>query len=304
MLFRKSLLSGPLMVAIGAFLISFSSVFMVISGVSPSTAAFYRTAIAVPPLFILVFIFGGLKWTGFRSLAIMILAGLAYCLDLIFWHSSILQIGPGLATIIANFQVFFLAAFSILILKSTIPHRLLFSLPVAVIGLYLIFGLTWEGSSDDYHLGVLLGLLSAIAYAVYMLLLRFVQTPGDWKGNISILLVVTTTTALLSGMYSAGEGASLVIPDMTSWISLIAYALICQFIAWILIADGLTRTDPMKVGLILLLQPACAYIWDIVLFHLPVTSFSITGVIMTFVVIYLGTSARVRKHETRSENSQ
>ena len=98
---------------------------------------------------------------------------------------------------------------------------------------------------------------------------------------------------ILSGMYSAGEGLSLAVPDITYWISLIAYVLICQFIAGILITEGLTRTDPMMGGLILLLQPVCADIWDIVLFHLPISPHSITGVVMTFIAIYLGTSSEV-----------
>ena len=279
------------MVAAGAILISFSSVFMVISGVAPSTAAFYRTAVAVPPLLMMTLIFREMRWRGWKALGIMILAGLAYCLDLIFWHNSILLVGPGPATILTNFQVFIMAAFSIIILKTVISRRLLCSVPVAIAGLYLIFGLTWEGSSDWYHLGVLCGLLSAASYAVFLLLIRSVQAPGDWKGNISVLLVATTTTAFLSGIYSMGEGTDLAVPGINSWISLIAYGIICQFIAYILITDGLTRTDPMKAGLILLLQPAGAFIWDIVLFHLPVTLPSVTGAVLTLIAIYLGTSA-------------
>lgn len=295
------LTSGPIFVATGAILISFSSVFMVISGVAPSTAAFYRTAIAVPPLLIRTIICGGLRWKGGRLAGIMFLAGVAYCVDLIFWHASILFIGPGLSTIIANFQVFILAGFSILILKTPLSKRLLCSIPVAVIGLYLIFGLNWEGSSDRYHLGLFLGLLSSVAYAMYLLLLRFVQIPGDIKGNIGVLMFVTTTTAVLSGLYTICVGDTLVVSGLTSWVSLAGYALLCQFIAWILIADGLTRTNPMNVGLILLLQPTFAFIWDILIFRLQPGPASIIGVIITLVAIYLGTSAGIRNNPSTIE---
>jgi drug/metabolite transporter (DMT)-like permease len=297
----QNLLSGPALVAAGAFLISFSSVFMVMSGVAPSTAAFYRTALAVPPLFILSLAYGSLQWKGARFTGIMLLAGLAYCLDLISWHASILLVGPGLSTILANFQVFILAGFSILILKTPLSGRLLLSLPVAIAGLYLIFGLNWEGSSGGYHLGVLFGLFSAVAYAVYLLLLRFVQIPGDLKGNIPVLLIVTATTAVLSGLYSIGEGTSLAVQGAGSWIPLIAYGLICQFIAWILIAEGLTRTNPMNAGLILLLQPTFAFIWDILIFHLHPSPAGIAGVIVTLLAIYLGTSAGGRTNPSTLE---
>jgi hypothetical protein len=42
--------------------------------------------------------------------------GLFFALDLFCWHASILHIGPGLATIIDNFQVFVLTTVGILFL--------------------------------------------------------------------------------------------------------------------------------------------------------------------------------------------
>ena len=90
----------------GAVMISFSGVWVKVADVAPTVSAFYRV------------LFGGLfllaaacwkreiTWKGWQRLWLGLFCGLFLALDLFFWHKSILYIGPGLATILGNFQVF------------------------------------------------------------------------------------------------------------------------------------------------------------------------------------------------------
>ncbi len=86
------------------------------------------------------------------------------------------------------------------------------------------------------------------------------------------------------------QGESFVIPDLTSWGAMIGYGVICQAIAWLIISKSLPRLRASLVGLILLLQPILAFIWDITLFSRPTTIYEIAGVVIALIAIYLGSS--------------
>ncbi|WP_214036938.1 DMT family transporter [Methanospirillum sp.] len=282
---------SQLLIVTGALLISLSPVFVVLSGVSATSSAFYRMALSLPALFLLLFLTGGKLWLGMRQCGIALLAGIFYTLDLTCWHQSILLIGPGLATILGNFQVFVLAAFSVFVLHTRVTLRLILAIPVSIIGLYLICGVQWSAASDDFQLGVILALTTAFWYGGYVLILRMLQTSFDLEGKIANLCMVSIFTTIISGLVVIGSGDTFSVPGVGSWLYLAGYAVICQVIAWILISIGIAHTTPIKVGLILLLQPAGAFIWDIFIFRLPFTSVTLLGVVITLGAIYLGSTS-------------
>lgn len=282
---------SQILVVIGALLISFSPVFVVVSGVSPVSSAFYRMAFSLPALLVLLLVMKGTYTLTVRSLIIACLCSLAYTLDLVSWHTSIHLIGPGLATILGNFQVFVLALYSILILHTKATLRLILSIPLAIIGLYFICGRIWEGASDGYQLGVILALSTALWYGSYVLFLRSIQLDSDLKGKITNLCLISVFTTLFVGIVGLGTGEEFIIPDTGSLMYLIMYGIICQVIAWLLISTALPQVDPIRVGLILLLQPAGAFIWDIFIFNLPVTWITLAGVVITLGAIYLGSTS-------------
>jgi len=282
---------GQIFVVIGAALISFSPVFVVLSGVSASASAFYRMLLSLPALILLLVYTKGTLWLGARQWGIALLCSVFYTLDLTFWHKSILLIGPGYATILGNFQVFVLAAYSVLILHTKVTLRLILAIPVSIFGLYLICGLPWENSAEGFQTGVIFALSTAFWYGGYILLLRTLQTSFELEGKIANLCMISILTTIITGLVVVASGDSFVVPGIDSWIYLLAYAIICQVIAWILISAGLPYTVPIKVGLILLLQPAGAFIWDILIFRLPFTSVTLLGVVLTLGAIYLGSTS-------------
>lgn len=282
---------GQIFVVIGAALISFSPVFVVLSGVSATTSAFYRMALSLPALFLLVFLFKAKLWQGRRQFGIALLCSSAYTLDLTCWHQSILLIGPGLATILGNFQVFVLAFYSIIVFHTKVTARIILAIPVSIIGLFLICGHGIEGGTDGFFIGTILALSTAIWYGSYVILLRSLQITFDISGKISTLCMISILTTIITGVIVIITGNSFTVPGIDSWMYLSGYAVICQVVAWVLISVGLPFTTPIKVGLILLLQPAGAFIWDILIFRLPFTSVTLAGVFLTLGAIYLGSTS-------------
>lgn len=272
----------------GAVLISFSGVWVKVAHVTPNVSAFYRVFFGGLVLFAAAAYRRELKWRGGRQFMLSTLCGFIFALDLWFYHYSIESIGPGLGTILPNFQVLILAAFGILFLRE--PLRLLFliSLPLAFVGLILIVGLKWSHLEQAYRIGIYYGLACAVCYAAFILTLRKLQSAQAGTSFFYVLMVVSFTTAVFLAAEVVQSSDSFQIPDLQSLLSLAALGVFSQSVGWILIANALPGVRASLSGLILLLQPALAFVWDVLFFQRPTTPVNWLGVLIALAAIYLG----------------
>lgn len=227
--------------------------------------------------------------------------GNIFSLDLSFWHRSILYIGPGLATLLANFQVFVLTTVGVMVFGEHLTWFQKAAIPVAILGLVLLVGTDWSSFSPAYQLGVILGLITACCYAGYILTLRrarFAKTAGS---SFVTLAVVSLVAALLLGIAMWPEHASFVIPTWRDFAWLIAYGVFGQVLGWVLISNSIAKVRASQVGLILLLQPLCAFAWDILFFGRRFTEIEIIGAILALTAIYLGSIGRQATPLRRSQ---
>jgi drug/metabolite transporter (DMT)-like permease len=276
-------------VAGGAVLLSFAPVFVKLARVGPTAAGFYRMLVGGVLLLALGAVRRERLWVGGRAFGFAAAAGLAFTFDLIFWHRSIHLVGPGLATILANFQVFMLAGFGILILKERPSWRLLLGIPLALAGRLLLVGVDWTALSAGYRWGVVLGLLTAVSYGSYLLALRTSQArAGRLEPIPNLMTICFVATALLA--VSVGlEGATFAIPDAQTGLLLVGYGVTAEVVAWLLISHGLPHVEAGRAGLVLLLQPSLAFVWDVLLFHRPARATDLAGALLALGAIYLGT---------------
>lgn len=277
----------------GAALISFAPVFVRLTPVGPTDSAFYRT------------LFGGLMLAAWvlasrapverrsgLALAALIAAGVLFAADLAVWHRSILYVGPGLATLLGNFQVFLLAFVGILFFREKARWELLLAIPMAVIGLGMIVGFEWASLDDQYRRGIVFGLLTAVFYAAYILALRRARAESPAGSIVSDLMIVSLVSAgfLFAGAGLGGEAIS--IPDPRSAWLLAGYALVAQVVGWLLISGSLPHVPASRVGLILLLQPTLAFLWDVLIFARPFGPREAAGAALAIIAIGLGSRPR------------
>src|SRR3990170_4481192 len=162
-----------LLAVLGILGISFSAVFVRLAEVSPATAAFFRAAYALPPLFLLWAMTRGgdhrpasMRWMAAGS-------GLFLALDLTVWHRSIELIGAGLATVLANTQIVFVGLIAWAIHRER-PTALAFAtIPLVFGGVALISGLgRADAYGDDPLAGAALGVVTGMAYTGFLLVFR------------------------------------------------------------------------------------------------------------------------------------
>ena len=139
------------------------------------------------------------------------------------------------------------------------------------------------------RLGVLCGLGAAACYAGFLLSIRKLQADQQGATIFSVLTMVSLTTAAILALEVLRSGASFVIPDHQSLAALMALGFFSQFAGWIMITNALPFVRASLSGLILLLQPALAFVWDVLFFQRPTSLLNWAGVSIALVAIYLGT---------------
>lgn len=278
-------------IILGSSLVSFTSVFVELSNVGPTVSAFYRVFLGGIMLTGISLARRDQLWFNFKSLRIPFLCALFFSLDLFFWHRCIEYVGPGLATILGNMQVFFVALFAVWLLKERLRWQLIVAIPVAVIGLYLIVHTGWGQQGGEIKSGVLYGIITAITYAWYILTLRRSRS-GENELQFSIFANmgwISLLSALMLGISVIAEpDVGFAIPDLQTWGALVALALVGQVFGWVLISKGLPDVDASLAGLAILLQPALAFMWDILFFGRPTTPLEYLGAVIVLGAIYLG----------------
>ena len=279
---------------IGAFMISFSGVWVKVSQVSPTSSAFYRVLFGGIILLILAIINKELKWYGYRHIVLLFFCALIFALDLFFYHSTIEYIGPGLGTILPNFQVIILTGVGMFFFKEKIHISFILSIPFAFAGLIMIVGINWNALPDLYQTGIIMGVITAFLYASFLLSLRKLQAGMEKSSFFYVLMLVSLATALFLAMEMFRTGDTFRIPTVQSFFALGSLGLFSQVIGWILITNALPHIRTSYSGMILLIQPALAFVWDVLFFHRPTTLINWAGVLLALAAIYIATSGKTK----------
>jgi drug/metabolite transporter (DMT)-like permease len=240
---------------LGAMVISFSAILVRLAEVSPSTAAFFRCAYALPVLALLAW--HESRRYGPRTLRERVplwIAGVMFAADLTFWHHSIEAVGAGLATVLGNIQVVLVGLLAWVALGERPDNRSLASIPVVFVGVILISGVVGGGAyGDDPLLGVVFGVLTAITYALFILILR--QGNADIRRPAGPLFDATLSGAVFSAIGGIVVGDIDWVPDLEAQAWLVLLALSSQVLGWLLISVSLPRLPAVLTSIVLMLQP-------------------------------------------------
>ncbi len=224
-------------------------------------------------------------------MALLVAAGLAFALDLFVWHRAIVLAGAGMATILANTQVFGTAVLSALLFHERLTPRLLMTAVVAMTGVSLLVGVGSDVAfTPQYLRGIGLGLATAVFYSLFLVSLR---AAGKLSGAVSSLVPLfwfsSYAAIFLVGAVSV-EGEAAWPRGWTPWLLLVLLAVVAQSLGWWIISRSLPRVEGAVSGLILLLQPTLATIWGALLFREVLEPLQILGVVITLGAVYLGST--------------
>ena len=256
----------------GAVAISFSPVLYVYSDTNPSTGAFFRMLYALPALALLAYLVrksdtrsSRTRWTAFG-------AGLILAPDMLSYHSSMIFIGIGIATLIGNSQVIIVTLASWKLFGEKPNQAILVSLPIVIIGLALISGIAdTDPYGEDPVKGVVFGTMAAFFYSSFLILFRY--SNRELAPSSSVQLDATAGAALgllVLGLLPLRSVAIEPLELHPTWPGhgwLIVLAMLCQVAGWLAIAHALPRLPAAHVSFAVLLQPVLTLVWGYVILH-------------------------------------
>lgn len=239
---------------LGAMCIAFSGIFYRYAGVSPSTGTVFRCLFGLPILLGVAFLersrFGPLPRATIR---LAVIAGIFFAGDLVLWHHAIEAVGAGLATVLGNLQVLVVGFVAWAVLGERPSRATLIAVPIVLAGVALIAGLGGGAYGESPVRGVVLGVLTAICYAGYLIVIR--RGGRDLRrpaGPVAMATASTAATAVVIGLL-VGDLDLLPPPRSLAWLGLLGVT--SQSAGYLLISLSLPRLPAVLTSIILLAQP-------------------------------------------------
>ncbi|HEX9448133.1 MAG TPA: DMT family transporter [Dongiaceae bacterium] len=265
---RSQRLALPLLI-IGATLISASGIYVKLSEVGPTTTGFYRMFLSMP-VYAVVLLIEGRRQKKRGSMAVssgpaisrrawlaLWVSGFFLATDLIAWHWAMKYISVAAATLLGCTAPIWVALMGFLFLGERFSGKFLVGLAVAMLGVaLLVLGGDHALNLRD-GLGVVLGFLAAISYALY---LRGVKAARD-SLRVSQMMFWNAVIASVVLLPIAGITEGGLLPhSVKGWTAVIGLALTSQVIGQGLIGWSMAHLSAAFSSLTLLLTPVASAI--------------------------------------------
>ena len=282
---------------LGALAIASSGIFYRWSGVSPATGVVFRCLFGLPILLLVAW--GENRSRGpmsRRTVGLSVLAGSFFAVDLTTFHLVVDLMGAGLATVMGNLQVVIVALAAWLLMGERPRREVFIAIPLMLAGVVLISGvLGAQAYGADPRAGVAIGLLTALAYSGYLLVIRRASPDHRPAGPVAIATAVTGLLAglfgVVAGRFGLAVGGLDLAPSLTALVPLVAYGVVSQSVGYLAIQAALPRLPAAISSVLLLVQPVATLVLGVVLLGEDPSGMQLLGVVLIVGGIGLATGA-------------
>lgn len=234
----------------GALLLGFAAIFVKwAAGVPPLTVGFYRMAIALPVLLLLMRAEPAPLQADGRGRLWAVAAGLCFTCDLWAWHHALAWTSAASATLLVGLAPLWVALVSVAFLGARLSAKGWLGLGLALGGAALL-GLA-AGARIGGGRGEALGLLASVFYGAYTLCLA--QARRHLPARRALAWVVATSAAAF-GLLALHQSDPFSGFSPGAWMALFGVGLLVQVAAWWLISWALGHVPASLGSLGLLLQ--------------------------------------------------
>ncbi len=211
---------------IGAVAMGSSPIFVRESEVGPFASAFWRVGLSLPVLFIWAWAENRRrgKPLSFAMTNPILLSGLFFAGDLLFWHLSILKTTMANATLMACLAPVWVAMFSGIAIGEKVPRNSFLGLGICLTGAFLLLGSSYQ-LAPERLLGDIYGFVTSIFFGLYFLSVRVARRTHNGAEITFFSTVVTAAILLVVAIISSNT----MLPATWTGIgSLIVLGVICH----------------------------------------------------------------------------
>jgi len=185
---------------LGALAMGISPVFVRHAEVGPFASAFWRVGGALPLLFAWCYFESRRRGEPLRALfrfdGPILLAGVLFSGDLIFWHLAILHTTVANATFLATMAPVWVALGSGFFIGERVPPTIIGGLALCLAGAAFLIGMSWH-ASPQHLMGDLAGLATSVFFGAYFLPVRVARRTSS-AARITFLSTLITSVILFA----------------------------------------------------------------------------------------------------------
>ncbi|MCJ7538818.1 MAG: DMT family transporter [Desulfobacterales bacterium] len=257
------------------------------AGTNPITLLFLRFSIA-GVFMILVMAAQGVAFPRGRTLIVLIAMGALFYVSLSLSFFTALTMAPaGLVVILLYLYPAFVTILTAIFLKKPVTTFNIVALLLSFIGIVFIVGLN---SGKGQILGILLAILTALLFAIYLVLSHKSIIKA---GALSATTVLTFSAGIVFGGIVAVKGVEFPV-TMAGWVYAVAVALIPTVLAFLTLFAGLKRIEPPNAAIILTMEPVIAVVLAAVILGETITPVKILGGMMILSAVILLARSEVK----------
>jgi len=282
-------INPKIIILIGVFFTSFSSILTRISEAPSLAIATYRlgfTVLLIAPVFFAKHIYE-LKRLDIKTLMLCILSGIFLALHFASWISSIKYTSITSSTVLVNTQPVFVVIGSYLIYREKSSLRSILSVLAAIAGSVIIsLGDSSMGSNILY--GDFLAVVGAVTVAAYMLIGRYARKNLSVTAYTFIVYATCTITLFFMSLATSTTLTGYPMKELAIFMTL---AVVCTLLGHSIFNWGLGHVKSTFVSTAILGEPVLATIFAIIFLGEMPTITRILGGIIVIGGIYSFTMA-------------
>ncbi|PKF61738.1 EamA/RhaT family transporter [Psychromonas sp. psych-6C06] len=280
---------GMLLALFGTLLFSLKSIFIKFAyaqGLDANTVLVFRMAISVPfYLVILSYLMIKRKQQSYAvplsSMLLLKVLGLGF---LGYYLSSLLDL-MGLEYISAQLErltlftyPFMVAIIGYFLFKQPLSKRLLLSLLISYLGLWVVMGQELQITGNNVVLGTVLVMGAALSFSFYVLLSKSLINQIGSLLFTSLAMTASSVLVFIHGAIEIDFLALVITPQ--AWLWLFLLAILSTVLPSFMMSEAIQRIGPTQTGIMGTLGPIFTIVLAIYLLDEPITLYMFFGMMM------------------------
>ncbi|RLE51025.1 MAG: EamA/RhaT family transporter [Candidatus Methanomethylicota archaeon] len=264
--------------------VSFASIIVILSEASGIICALWRLILSSILTWIGVVLTKSEIKFNYRIGLLTFIAGLCLAMHFTFWMESLFMIPVAISTTIVDSHPLFSALLSTLILKEKPRKIQLIGAIIAILGISLLAGISFQIEGKLGFIGLIYALIGAITVAIYFAIgrkLRKIMNTLTYTG------MVYSWAAIILLTYSLTIQLNIVNYGFRTWIAFIALAIIPMLLGHSMLNYALKYLSLIAVTTVTLGEPVGASILAKIILNQEIGLNSIIAIIITLIGITL-----------------
>ncbi|WP_052090033.1 DMT family transporter [Porphyromonas canoris] len=255
-------------------------------GVSKGTIIFYRFLFSALIIGLLSFFRKKNLKVPKKAIPSVFALAMMYVGSAMFLFWGFYYMPSGVATVIHFLYPVFLVLILAIFYRQRISPVSLLAIIMAILGVSFIMDVWGEGSGGVETFGLIIVALSALAYALYIVIVQHFPTKSV-SGSVLTLWVMILAAGMVLIIENLTQGGLAHIPQLDGWLNIAGLALIPTVLSNLALVVAIRSIGSTATSVLGAMEPLTAVAVGIIVFDEPIYTFTFSGILFILSAVTL-----------------